>query len=294
MMLAFDHRRSLLPLFGVNGAPGPNDAVRIADAKLTVLAGLLEARPAVDPMGEPALLVDEQFGGEVLAEAARAGVSAAIACERSGQSEFEFEYGERFGQHLARFAPRFVKALVRFNPDGDPRVNERQVGRLQRLAAWVRRSEPELLFELLVPPTAAQLAALGGDRDRYDSEQRPDLVRRAVVELRAAGIEPSVWKIEGLAERRDCERVAAVCRENGGESVGCLILGRGADERRVEEWLRIAAPVEGFTGFAVGRTIWWDAIGAYLDGDLERDAAIAAIAERYQRFARVYREAQTS
>ncbi len=213
----------------------------------------------------------------------------AIACERSGQAEFQFEYGEEFAAHIERFDPSLVKALVRFNPDGDRELNRRQLERLRCLGDWLRGQERELLFELLVPPTTAQLRSLGDDRDRFDAELRPELVCRAVTRLQDHGIEPAVWKIEGLERRSDCERIAATCRRQGRSRVSCLILGRGADESKVEHWLRAAAPVEGFDGFAVGRTIWWQPIASYLAGDLDRAAAVAAIAKRYLHFVDVYR-----
>ena len=181
---------------------------------------------------------------------------------------------------------------MRFNPDGDAELNERQLERLRALGDWLASAERALLFELLVPPEPDQLRAVGDSRDRYDAELRPELVRRAVATIQDAGIEPALWKIEGIEQRSDCELIAAACRRGGRERVGCLILGRGADEAKVEHWLRVAAPVEGFEGFAVGRTIWWDAVAANLAGDLDHAAAGGAIADRYLHFVDVYSGAE--
>ena len=215
-------------------------------------------------------------------------VVAAVACERSGQAEFQLEYGDDFGAHIERFEPELVKALVRFNPDGDAALNRRQADRLKRLSDWLGARGRTLLFELLVPPEPRQLRSVGGDRDRFDAELRPELVCRAVAEIQDAGVEAAVWKIEGIEDRGGCERVAAACRRQGREDVRCLILGRGADQSKVEHWLQVAAPVEGFAGFAVGRTIWWDAVGAYLAAELGTEDAIEMIAERYLHFVGVY------
>lgn len=290
-MLAFDHRRSIRSLFGITGEPTPADAGRIAGAKLLILDGLLAARERLGS-GTPALLVDEQYGAAVLDAARERGLVAAVACERSGQAEFRLEYGDAFAAHIERFDPAFVKALVRFNPDGDAELNHRQLERLQLLADWLASHDRELLFELLVPPEAEQVRSVGDDRDRYDAELRPELVRRAVAAVQDAGVEPAVWKIEGVERRSDCERIAATCRREGRDRVSCLILGRGADASRVEHWLRIAAPVDGFGGFAIGRTIWWEPIASYHAGELDRPAATAAIAARYLHFVGVYRSAR--
>jgi len=290
-ILAFDHRRSIRPLFGVAGEPSAREARRIEDAKRTIFEGLLLARTRLNGAGVPGLLVDEQYGSEVLDLAREQDVVAAVASERSGQAEFQLEYGDQFAGHIERFDPELVKALVRFNPGGNRELNRRQVERLRELSDWLRQEGRDLLFELLVPPEADQLQSVGGDRPRFDAEVRPDLVRRAVTELQEAGVEPAVWKIEGIEDRAGCERIAAACRRDGREHVRCLILGRGEDEAKVEHWLRVAAPVDGFGGFAVGRTIWWDAIAAHHAGAIDRAAAIDAIADRYVRFVEVYREA---
>jgi myo-inositol catabolism protein IolC len=290
-MLAFDHRRSILGLFGVRGAPTPSDQRRIGDAKRIIFAGLMRAGYGLELVGAPGLLVDEQFGGHVLDLARDRPVVAAVACERSGQAEFQFEYGDDFGTHIERFDPELVKALVRFNPDGDGELNRRQIERLRMLSDWLAARDRKLLFELLVPPEEHQLRTVGNDRRRYDAELRPELVCRAVAELQEEGVEPAIWKLEGIEERSDCERIAETCRRHGRDDVSCLILGRGADQSKVEHWLRAAAPVEGFGGFAVGRTIWWDAIASHLAGELDRAHAIATIAERYLLFVDIYRAA---
>jgi myo-inositol catabolism protein IolC len=293
-ILAFDHRRSIRPLFGIAGEPTPPQSARISAAKRIIFDGLLQAAGRIEGVGVPALLVDEEFGSEVLDLAREEEVVAAVAVERSGQAEFQLEYGTDFGAHIERFEPDLVKALVRFNPDGDASLNRRQIDRLRRLEDWLRGEDRDLLFELLIPATPDQLRSCGEDRDRFDAELRPELVCRAVTELQDAGVEPAIWKIEGIEERSDCERIAGTCRQHGRDDVRCLILGRGADEAKVEHWLRVAAPVEGFGGFAVGRTIWWDSIGAHLTGELDRAGAVAAIAERYLRFVDAYRDAEGS
>jgi myo-inositol catabolism protein IolC len=142
-----------------------------------------------------------------------------------------------------------------------------------------------------VPAEEHQLEQAGGDTDRYDAELRPELMRRTIVELQDAGVEADIWKIEGLDTQEDCERIAETCRRDGRDGVICVVLGRGADDAKVEHWLRQGAPVEGYAGFAIGRTIWWDSLKGFLDGNIERADASAQIAEKYLRFVQVYREA---
>jgi myo-inositol catabolism protein IolC len=147
--------------------------------------------------------------------------------------------------------------LVRYNPDDpDTEMNARQLGRLKRLADWLHENDRKFLFELLVPATDAQLEQAGGDSDRYDAELRPELMRRAIEDIQNYGIEVDIWKIEGVDERSDAETLAQQTRVGGRDGVVCVLLGRGASDEKVDHWLTQAAPVEGFVGFAIGRSIW--------------------------------------
>ena len=292
-LLAFDHRGSFQrKFFGVEGTPNDEQTATIADAKRVIFEGMLQAlREGLDRDGA-GVLVDEQFGAEVARDAKREGLLLAMPVERSGQNEFDFEYGEDFGAHIERFDPDLSKVLVRFNPDGDADLNREQLERLKRLADWLHDHGRKFLFELLVPAEPAQLESVGGDSDRYDAELRPELMRRVIEETQNFGVDVDIWKIEGVDAREDAEMLARQSRVgNGREGVVCVLLGRGASDEKVDHWLRQAAPVEGFVGFAIGRSIWWDALKGQLDGSLQREAAARQIADNYLRFIRVYEEA---
>ncbi len=137
-------------------------------------------------------------------------------------------------------------------------LNHRQCTRLKRLSAYLHGSGRLFLFELLVPAEPVQLEQFGGDKDAYDRELRPALTIRTMLELQEAGVEPDVWKVEGMDRREDCASVVAAARRGGRDGVSCIVLGRGEDERKVREWLTTAAGVPGFIGFAVGRTTFWE------------------------------------
>jgi myo-inositol catabolism protein IolC len=289
-ILAFDHRGSFQKkMFGIEGDPTPEEIETIADAKQLIFEGVLEAVERGAEPGATGVLVDEQFGSDIPSRSREGGLTLAMPVEKSGQNEFDFDYGEDFGAHIERFDPAFSKVLVRYNPEDDPALKERQLGRLKRLADWLHERDRKFLFELLVPATDEQLAQLEGETDRYDAEVRPELMRRAIEEIQDAGIEADVWKIEGVDEREDAAMLARQTRSGEGrEGVACVLLGRGASTAKVEQWLEAAAPIDGFIGFAIGRSIWWDALKAFLAAELERDAAAAEIAEQYLHFVQVY------
>jgi myo-inositol catabolism protein IolC len=294
-ILAFDHRGSFQKkMFGIEGEPTPEQTETIADGKRLIFEGMVKAVGRGAQRGATGVLVDEQFGSDIPQRAKEAGLKLAMPVEKSGQNEFDFQYGAQFPDHILSFDPAFSKVLVRYNPDGEAELNQRQLSRLKELADWLHANDRKFLFELLVPAEPAQLEAVGGDTDRYDAELRPELMRRAIEHIQDFGIEVDVWKIEGVDAREDAERLAAQGRAGGGrENVVCVLLGRGASTEKVDLWLEQAAPVDGFVGFAIGRSIWWDPLKAYLGGDLERDAAAGQIAEAYLRFVQVYEDAES-
>jgi myo-inositol catabolism protein IolC len=289
-ILAFDHRGSFQKkMFGIAGEPDAAETARIADAKSVIAEGFARAVEGGAPAGEAGILVDEQFGADIARKAKANGNILAMPVEKSGLDYFDFEYGDDFGAHVEEFDPTFSKILVRWNPEGPADDNARSVAGLKRLSDWLHARERKFLCELLVPAEPAQLEAVGGDEERYDVEVRPGLMRRAIEAFQDAGIEPDVWKIEGIDRRDDCEMVASTARRDGRDGVACVVLGRGANEAKVEHWLRTGAGVPGYIGFAIGRTIWWDQLKGYLDETLERDAAAAQIAANYRRAIDTYR-----
>jgi len=292
-VLAFDHRGSFQKkFFAIDGEPDSEQTAIIADAKHLIFEGMLQAVSAGADPANTGVLVDEQFGSTVPEEAREKGLILAMPAERSGQNMFDFQYGDEFGEHIERYDPDFTKVLVRYNPDGDREANRVQSAKLRRLSEWLHGHDRRFLFELLVPAEEEQLQSVGGGAERYDAELRPELMRRAIAELQDSGIEADIWKIEGVEERSDCEMLVAQAREGGRDGVTCVVLGRGADDAKVDHWLTEAAPVDGFIGFAIGRSIWWDPLKAYVDGKIERSAGARKIAENYLRFVAVYERAK--
>jgi myo-inositol catabolism protein IolC len=207
--------------------------------------------------------------------------------EKSGQDEFDFQYGEAFGEHIEAFDPTFSKVLVRYNPESHQDMNVRQSARLKRLGDWLHEHDRKFLFELLVPPTPEQIEAAGGE-ETWDSKERPKLMDSAIRELQDAGVEPDIWKIEGIDAREDCETISATTRRDGRDGVACVVLGRGADDAAVDHWLKTGSGVPGYIGFAIGRSIWWDPLKGFVDGNLGREEAAKQIAANYRRFIDVY------
>lgn len=292
-LLPFDHRHSYVKsLFDVEPPLTAEQAGRVRDSKQLIYEGFLQAMEHGVPRGAGGILVDEEFGAGILRDARRLGFITALSTEKSGAEEFEFEYGADFGRHIDSFDPTFAKALVRYNPEGEAALNQRQAGRLKQLSDHCQSSRRRFMFELLVPATEAQLQRLAGDKNAYDRELRPLLMQEAIRQLQNAGVEPAVWKVEGLDRREDCQRIVAAARCGARATVGCIVLGRGADEAQVRHWLATAAGVEGFIGFAVGRTTFWEAVTGWHAQTLTRDEATAQIAGRLHEWVHTFERAR--
>jgi myo-inositol catabolism protein IolC len=291
-ILPFDHRGSFqTKLFGWTGTLTIHQTAQIAAAKQVIYDGFKAALQAGVPEQKAGILVDEQFGATILQNARMNGYTTACPAEKSGQDEFDFEYGDEFAKHIEAIQPTFCKVLVRYNPEGDRALNGRQAAKLRRLSEYLHgKSSSMFMFELLVPAEKAQLERLSGDKKAYDLQLRPRLMVETIAELQDAGVEPDVWKIEGLDSRKDCEKVVAAARRGGRDKVGCIILGRGEDDQKVHEWLATASGVAGFIGFAVGRTSFWDALVNWRAKKITREQAVHDIARRYREFVQIFEE----
>jgi len=289
LILAFDHRSSFTEkLFGIkNRRLTAEEKKNIEEYKRTIFTGFRQALEKNVPREIAGLLVDEEYGADVLRDAKKYGFTFAMPVEKSGQEEFDFEYGEDYAKHIEEFDPTFVKVLVRYNPAGDATLNQRQLQRLKTLNDYLQRTSKPFLFELIVPATSQQLAEVGGSKETYDQAIRPKLMVESLKEIQAAGIEPSVWKLEGVDNPEDAKIIVNQA-QSGGRKAGVITLGRGESKEMVQKWLAVGARIPGIIGFAVGRTIFWQPLVEYKAGTISRDEAVEKIALNYADFAKLW------
>jgi myo-inositol catabolism protein IolC len=286
----FDHRGSFQKkMFGWKGTLSEAQTAEIAATKRVIYDGFKAAIAGGVPKEKAGILVDEQFGAAILRDAKADGFTTCAPAEKSGQDEFDFQYGEDFARHIEAFGPTFCKVLVRYNVEGDQTLNKEQAARLKRLSDYLAgKGQSRFMFELLVPAEPAQLEKLKGDKKAYEMEMRPDLMVRAIHELQDSGVDPDLWKIDGLDRREDCEKMVAAARRVGRDKVGCIILGGGEDDEKVHEWLATAASVPGFIGFAVGRTVFWQPLVDWRAKKITREQAVDQMAKRYREFVDIF------
>src|SRR6266403_200829 len=137
-VLPFDHRGSFeTKMFGWEPPLSAAQTAEIAAAKQVIYEGFKIAVAGGVPKEKAAILVDEQFGAAILRDASAAGFTTAAPAEKSGQAEFDFQYGADFVRHIEAFKPTFCKVLVRYNPEGDRALNQRQAARLKQLSDYL-------------------------------------------------------------------------------------------------------------------------------------------------------------
>lgn len=288
-LLPFDHRASFIHgLLHEEAEPTAAEIETVKKLKRLIYQGFLQAVTLGVPKTAAGILVDETFGAEILLQAREAGFATCLPVEKSGQDEFQLEYGDDFAAHIERFNPTFVKALIRYNPEGDAALNERQAARLKRVTEFCHSHGYKFLLEVLVPARPEQLEAVHGDKVEYDKKVRPQLTVRLIQELQDAGVDPDVWKLEGFSAEADYRSITQQIKSGDRNNVGLIILGRDADEAQVDHWLMAGRPVPGVTGFAVGRTIFKEPLEQFLAGELSADQVSATIAQRFLHYSQVF------
>ena len=293
--LPFDHRGSFeKDFFGIIGRePTKTEANKISAYKKIIYDGFKQAILDGVPKKNAGILVDEEFGKEILIDAKTNGYLTACSVEKSGQKEFDFEYGADFKKHILSISPDFVKVLVRYNPEGDAEVNINQVVRLKVLSDFCTENGFNFMFELLVPATSTQLSSVNGEIGRYDREIRPNLMVEAIKQIQKQGIEPQIWKVEGSTSVSDLKKIILQAQVNSRDQVRLILLGRGEDRDTIKQWLTTAANTKGFIGFAIGRTVWQETLKKYKDSTISSNEAVLEIAKNFKIFCDLWIEVKS-
>ena len=290
LILADDHRDSLeKELYRLTAPPTDAQAARIRADKMLVYDALVDATEQLPSGAQAGILVDEEYGADVAERAANSNglINLSMPIEASGKDWFEFAYGDEWQKHAGLFATDHAKILIRDNPSLPVPDRHQQAERLKVVSAWAGETRHNLIVELLVPATDADLASVGGDKKRYDDELRPRLTLEVISFLQDNGADPALWKVEGMDTTEDAAAVAQLARR-GGREADCIVLGRHASKEDLDHWLEVAAPLHGYVGFAIGRSIWWDPLSDLLAGTISTDVARARIAQNYLDFAKDY------
>lgn len=263
-ILPFDHRASFAKMFGF-GNLTPEEKKYIVSAKKLIYDAFKKAVSQIIPQNQAAILVDEEYGDEVLKDATQQGFTTILTTEKSGQEGFTFEYGENFAKHIEKYNPTFAKALIRYSPNTD-------WSNLKILSEYCHSNGHKFLLEMLM--------GLG--------TVNAQVFLPAIEELRKKGIEPDIWKLEGMENQNDYESVIAKIREGERQNVGLVILGRGESKEKVEQWIIAGKNVRGVIGFAVGRTMFSQPLIDYKNNKINKEKLINEISNNFQQLYKLF------
>jgi 5-dehydro-2-deoxygluconokinase len=291
-ILAFDHRSTLLrDVFNIsNRQPTPEEINKIIEAKKIIYEAYKLALKNGLPQDQSGILVDEEYSDAILRDAKAQKILTCLKIEKSGQAEFDFQYGEDFAQHIEKYQPDFAKVVFEYNPQGNLIANKRSEDNLKILNDYCKETSRKLLVELLIPPTEMQLISVDSDLEKYHDELRYKLAIESIDRLHNKGIEPDIWKLEGYNDSFAYEQIIEKIRSGNREEVGLIILGRGHDKKQVEKWLFNGKGINGVLGFAVGRTIFVAPLKDFYAKKINSTEAVSQISKNYLELYRFFKE----
>lgn len=264
-MLAADHRWQWEEFCDARSIPRD----RIRDVKRLAYDAFLLAReqsPAARDSG--ALLIDEQYSSAVIADAMRAGLAVGTPAEKAGAIPLAWAT-EPF---TAALTGSFVKVLARHRDDADPAVQEEQWRKLEALQTWCRAAHKPFVLEVLV-------ARAQEPEDVFEASGRPAMLAGFIAEAYRRGLTPEFWKIEGTLAPEGARTIDAAIAAN--PACRQIILGKAAELSTIDRWFAACAGSATASGFAIGRSVFWEPSAAFLTGKIDGGEAIAAIADTY-------------
>ena len=290
-ILPCDHRDILRALWDAHHPRGFVQGDQwVTYAKHVVLDGLLMAVQDGVKLSDVALLMDEELGAAVLERARDRKVSRFVPTDDGTVGDYVLQYGADFPKHIEAVDPDYVQTLINYNPESPEAAA--QASRIAPLFKWLGTQSRQFMLELQVLPTEQQISSAGG-REAWVSKTRPGLIRKAVSELKDQGARPDVWKLEPMPDVQQYERTIEAIRSEGCQNAVAVVLGGGATTEAVDDSLRRCAKVDGFIGFAVGRSVWADGLQRLAKGDCDGPAAAKSIGDNFRHFTHVFSKAKS-
>jgi 5-dehydro-2-deoxygluconokinase len=273
-VLAFDHRKQFEEWFYGAGADAPN---LIRRAKQLIADGAMVGAEQAG-LKAPHVILDDRYGAHTLARLTGSGAFLARPIELPGHTPLHFEGGPDVGTTLRRW-PRdhVVKVLVRYDAEGDVHARVAQETQLLTLYRACLETDHELMLEVLPA-----------------DEEQPIEARwtlAAMARLYEIGIKPDWWKLAAPQGQGGWRAVGKLLDNRDPYCRGVLLLGMDAPLDEMVWAIEDAAKESWVKGFAVGRTIFKEAVQDWLQ-DFDDNACRQAVSGRYMSFIEAWRRAR--
>ncbi|MFC4595932.1 bifunctional 5-dehydro-2-deoxygluconokinase/5-dehydro-2-deoxyphosphogluconate aldolase [Sphingobium tyrosinilyticum] len=260
-VLAIDHRSQFDDLVVTLGTGNFDRVPRFKELALRALE-----RVARDNHGY-GLLADGRYGARALEAAAEMPYWVGRPIEQPGSRPLVFEGGLEAATILADWPlDHVVKCLVFYHPDDDRALREAQDRQILRLFEACRQTRHELLLEVIA------------------SKHGPvttDTVAGLVEHFYELGVYPDWWKLEPAVEPAAWAAVEAVIGKHDPHCRGIVLLGLAATQDALLTSFAAAATSPLVKGFAVGRTIWAEPAANWLEGTIDDEDAVEAMAANF-------------
>ena len=260
-VLAFDHRTQFEDSCKQHNQP----TSRITEFKSLVFEGFKKVateRPDL-PL---ALLVDPQYGADILQDSAYASYSVGAPIEQAGSYPVKWLCGEELHEHLlSRPSEWFIKVLWHYHTDLPAAEKERQLIQLKRLEEICQLLDRRLMLELILPAHLSQDGSA---------------MAAAIDEVYEAQITPFWWKIMALDTKMEWQHVTAALDRHDSEA-GIIVLGKNAPLETFPAWFKTLRSTPHTCGFAIGRSIFWKPWESFISGSMAPDEIPSIIEKNY-------------
>lgn len=274
-ILPFDHRSSFSKSVLGTEKPNKDEKKQLKEFKEIIFNGLVYSLRGRKDKKDFAVLVDEEYGDKILKRARSEKIKICLPVEKSGEDLLKLQYGKKFKEHILKYSPDYVKILIRYNPQNS-KQNKKQLLCLSEISRFCQQKRLKTIIELLVPPTSEDLK-LCQNIETYDKTIRAERTAAAIKEIKNI-LKPTIWKLEGF-DKKNWPKVIAEAK-----SSKIVVLGRGEDDIKVRKWLKDASSFDSIIGFAIGRTIFLDAIKKYHEKKITNEQAIKVISKKFLSF----------
>jgi 5-dehydro-2-deoxygluconokinase len=270
-VLAIDHRSQFEELAQELAV----DAERISTFKLLALQAIDSVAQGDARFG---VLLDGRYGFEALARAADRPYWIGRPIEVPRSRPLQFESSADVATELLEWpVNQVVKCLVHYHPDDEEELRAAQERQLLRLFDACRKTQHELLIEVILPA---------------GMDSTSSTVAAALRRIYALGVRPDWWKLEPAADTEAWRQIEAVIMDCDPLCRGVVLLGLSAPEEELVGCFATAAPFAVVKGFAVGRTIFYDAARDWLTNRLTDEEAVAMLAGKFSNLVAAWRRAR--
>ncbi len=260
-LLPFDHRNFFAEYFKFGKVLTTSQKKKIEELKRVIYDGFLLASKSSKFKNYMGILIDERYGSSIIKSAKTKKIILSVSVEKSGKEFFEFEYGNKFKDHILKVKPTLAKILIKYDCR---KSNASQLKKMKIFSDFCCSQKIDFVLELLTPKCSDKVI----------------LTKCAVSEILKFGIYPSIWKIEGYEKKSDWKNVINEI-SNLQKNPKIIMLGRGESDVLVEKWIKASMGIKEIIGFAIGRTIFLKSISDFYQNKISRECAVKNISDKY-------------